>query len=88
MDYAQASLVAALGLQLSKSHPKDPQAQARCLVMLADLRYFSEQVTGSQCKLARLYSVERDTVPPLTKEIMCPVSKMINSKLSDMLQKM
>ena len=88
VDYAQASLVAALGLQLSRSHQKDPQALARCLVMLADLRYFSDQICKSQCKLAKLFGVAKDNVPPLTKEIMCPLSKMVNSKLSTMLQKM
>ena len=26
-------------------------------------------------------------IPPLTKEIMCPLTQMVNSKLSTMLQK-
>ncbi len=85
VDYAQASVVAALGVQLSNSHRDDPQALAKCLLLLADLRFFTDRIVATRMKLAKAYGLKKDDLPPLTQKIMCPISKNINTELADRL---
>ncbi len=85
MDYAQASVVAALGVQLNNSHREDPQALAKCLLLLADLRYFTDQIIETRKKLAQAYGLKKEDIPPITQNIMCPTANNINTELADML---
>ncbi len=88
VEFAQSSLVSALALKLETTHPHDDNILASLIQIIKQLKLFNNQISQSMKNATKMYKVDIEKIPPLTRELMDPTSQEINGKLADMLKKL
>ena len=88
VEFAQSSLVSALALQLEATHPHDDSILPTLIQIIKQLKQFNSQISESMKNATKIYKVDYEKIPPLTRELLDPTSQEINGKLAELLQKL